>query len=217
MRHIPHVYLPPPWQGQHIELGGQVTHHLRRVLRLSDGAPVSYTDGQGRRGEGTLQGEAVLRGDETYDAPSIAKLTVAVAPPRSVDRVRFLVEKLAELGVDRLIWLKTEHTVGRPPRIDKAEAWAREALEQSRGTWMMHIDASVARIDDLDGTILVADPAGRPATRIGADTTLVVGPEGGLGPDERPGTPVSLGDRILRVETAAIVGAALLKEPHGEG
>jgi len=217
MRHIPHVYLPPPWQGHSIELGGQTTHHLWKVLRLRDGAPVSYTDGQGRRGEGTLQGEAVLRGDETCDALPIARLTVAVAPPRSVDRVRFLVEKLAELGVDRLIWLKTEHTVGHPPRIDKAEAWAREALEQSRGAWTMHIDESVARIDDLGGTILVADPGGRPATRIIADTTLVVGPEGGLGPDERPGTLVSLGDRILRVETAAIVGAALLKEPHAEG
>ena len=217
MRHIPHVYLPPPWQGQQLELGVQTAHHLRNVLRLGDGAVVSYTDGRGRRGEGTIEGATVHRGDETSEAPPIARLTLAVAPPRSTDRARFLVEKLAELGVDQLIWLKTEHTVGRPPRIDKARAWAREALEQSRGAWMMHVDESMVNIDDLGGTVLVADPGGRPATPIVADATLVIGPEGGLDPGECAGIPVRLSDRILRVETAAIVGAALLKEPHAEG
>jgi 16S rRNA (uracil1498-N3)-methyltransferase len=211
MRHVPHVFLPGPWHGHHIELGEGAVHHLRRVLRLIDGAPISYTDGEGRRGEGTLEGEAVVRGSEVREAPPHARLTIAVAPPRSADRTRFLVEKLAELGVDRLTWLRTEHTIGRPPHIDKARAWAREALEQSRGVWMMQIGDEVAAIGDLTGAILIADRAGAPAAPIGIDTTLVVGPEGGLTAEERRGTTVTLGDRVLRVETAAIIGAGLLR------
>jgi 16S rRNA U1498 N3-methylase RsmE len=211
MRHIPHLLVPPPWHGQSLTLSNQTEHHLRRVLRLNDGAALSYTDGQGRTGEGVLEGGAIRRGNESCLPQPVAKLTVAVGPPRSTDRARFLVEKLGELGVDRLVWLQTERTIGRPPRADKARAWAQEALEQSRGAWMMHIDDAMVRIADLVGMILVADPDGAPAMPIETDSTLIVGPEGGLTPEERIGTPVRLGERILRVETAAIVGAALLR------
>jgi 16S rRNA (uracil1498-N3)-methyltransferase len=211
MRHVPHVLVPSPWHGHLLNLDEQSAHHLRKVLRLRDGAAISYTDGQGRSGEGVLEDDSVARGQETCQAPSLARLTVAVAPPRSTERTRFLVEKLGELGVDHLVWLRTERTVGRPPRIDKATAWAREALEQSGGVWMMQIDDTVTPIADLEGTVLVADPEGAAAAPIRMDTTLIVGPEGGLTSTERAGTLVCLGDRILRVETAAIVGATLLK------
>jgi 16S rRNA (uracil1498-N3)-methyltransferase len=211
MRHVPHLFVPQPWQGESLTLNDRTEHHLRRVLRLNDGAALSYTDGQGRTGEGVLGDGGLVRGDESYLAPPVAKLTVAVAPPRSIDRVRFLVEKLGELGVDRLTWMLTERTNGRPPRAEKARAWAQEALEQSRGAWVMHVDDEMVRIRDLEGTILIADPSGAPAAPIETDTTLVVGPEGGLTSEERIGTPVHLGERVLRVETAAIVGAALLR------
>ena len=210
MRHVPHLLVPQPWQGESLALDDRTKHHVRRVLRLNDGAALSYTDGQGRTGEGVLHDGGLVRGGESYLPPPVAKLTVAVAPPRSTDRVRFLVEKLGELGVHRLAWLHTEWTSGRPPRAEKARAWAQEALEQSRGVWAMQIDDEMVQIGDLRGTILVADPSGAPATPIETDTTLVVGPEGGLTSEERIGILVRLGERILRVETAAIVGAALL-------
>jgi 16S rRNA (uracil1498-N3)-methyltransferase len=212
MHHVPHLLLPQPWQGSAVTVPQASLHHLRGVLRLRDGATLSYTDGEGHVGKGTLEAGVVMRGVETHVPASTEKLTLAVAPPRSNDRARFLVEKLGELGVDRLVWLKTARTNGRAPRPEKARAWARDAIEQSGGAWLMEIGRSAVGVEDLEGTVLVAEPSGGPIAPMVGDVTLVVGPEGGLAPEERLGTPVTLGPRILRVETAAIVGAVLLRK-----
>jgi 16S rRNA (uracil1498-N3)-methyltransferase len=143
---------------------------------------------------------------------------MAVAPPRAAERQRFLVEKLAELGVAELRWLATIHVSGRVPRRERAQAWAVAALEQSRGVYLMEINAEDVPPADLMPPLLVADPGGRPLSRAfsprsGTVTvTVAVGPEGGFSADELPGhaEPLSLGPRILRVETAAVVAATLI-------
>src|SRR5690606_40670004 len=100
-RHVPHVRAADGWEGSVLPLTADQTHHLRRVLRRVDGEEVSYTDGAGRIGRGRLTGDGVERGEETT-VPRPMGLTLAVAPPKSKDRARFVVEKLAELGVARL-------------------------------------------------------------------------------------------------------------------
>jgi len=208
------LYLEPPWSGSAIPLPEATRHHLHQVLRLSDGAAVTYTDGKGVTGVGMLASGTVQRGEETCVAATGAAVTIAVAPPRSNDRVRFLVEKLGELGVERLVWLRTRYGSTQPPRVVKARSWAVTAFEQSRGAWLMGIDDDLVDIDELDGDTLVADPGGVSISPAQNDVNLVIGPEGGLGVDEVMGTRVSLGSRILRVETSAIVGAALLRRKH---
>lgn len=213
MAHVPHLYLPGPWDGATLPLTDGQRHHLQRVLRLAHGSPLTYTDGQGRVGAGFLVEDGVTRDDES-DTERPSRVTVAVSPPRSRHRVRFLVEKLAELGIARLVWVRTRYTEGRPPPPDKAQAWIREALEQSRGAWEMEIGETA--LEDLDRTrLVVADPAGEAAFPAGS-STLLIGPEGGLDPGELPGDVprVSLGPTVLRVETAAIAGAALLRDAH---
>jgi 16S rRNA (uracil1498-N3)-methyltransferase len=210
-RHVPHVLAADGWDGPILPLSEDQAHHLRRVLRLADGEEVSYTDGSGRLGVGRMVENGVERGEE-WTVPRPIDLTVAVAPPKSKDRARFLVEKLAELGVARLLWVKTRFTEGKPPAAAKARAWAVAALEQSRGAWLMSIGESDLADLDSDG-LVVADPHGdEPPSHA---KTLLVGPEGGLHPAELPpgADTVSLGSTILRVETAAIVGAALLGLP----
>lgn len=213
MAHTPHLYLPGPWDGDTLQLPDGQRHHLERVLRLTEGSRLSYTDGEGRVGVGRLAGGGVTRGHESeVERPS--RVTVAVAPPRSRDRVRFLVEKLTELGVARLLWVRTRHTEGRPPAPGKAQAWVKGALEQSRGAWEMEVGETT--LEDLDRTrLVVADPAGEAAFPVGR-STLLIGPEGGLDPGELPGDVprVSLGPTVLRVETAAVAGAALLRDAH---
>ncbi|NIA24848.1 MAG: hypothetical protein GWP04_04700 [Gammaproteobacteria bacterium] len=211
MRHVPHLYLEPPWGGSAVPMSEAVQHHLYDVLRLTDGATVSYTDGRGRTGEGTLSSGMVQRGDEVCVTPPVAAVAIAVAPPRSSERTRFLVEKLGELGIERLVWLRTVHGNTRVPRADKVHSWARSALEQSRGAWLMEVRDGLFDAEDLEGRLLVADPGGAPIVSAQSDVTLLIGPEGGFAAGEVPGSPVSLGDRILRVETAAIVGAVLLR------
>lgn len=213
MAHIPHLCVPGPWDGATLPLTDSQQHHLRRVLRLAEGSPLTYTDGRGRAGAGLLGEEGVTRGDES-DIERPSHVTMAVSPPRSRHRVRFLVEKLTELGVAHLLWVRTRHTVGRPPAPDKARAWVREALEQSRGAWEM--DIGEAALEDLDvARLVVADPVGDAAFPSGT-SILLIGPEGGVDPAELPrNVPrVSLGPTVLRVETAAIAGAALFREAH---
>lgn len=214
--HVPHLLVAPPWDGDVLSLSDGQAHHLHRVLRTEVGEPVSYTDGTGRRGVGILEPGSVRRGDEQLVPPPAPRLTLAVAPPRAAERARFLVEKVAELGVDRLVWLSFERGQGRPPRVDKAAAWAQGALEQSRGAWLMTIDGPVT-MDELEGTVWIADPDGAGPAVVKEDLTVVVGPEGGIAPQETiaGSMMVSLGARVLRVETAAVVAAALVLHYSG--
>lgn len=147
MGHIPHLYVPPPWGVSVLPLTEQQDHHLRRVLRSVELAPVSYTDGEGTVGRGELGPEGLQRGEESHMPRPSPTLSVAVAPPHSVDRVRFIVEKLGELGADRLLWLTSDFGQARAPRADKSMQWARGALEQSRGAWLMTISDNIAPSD----------------------------------------------------------------------
>ncbi len=217
MPHVPHLYLPAPWEGPELALPPPAAHHLRRVLRRGDGAAVTYTDGAGALGDGTLHGGSLRRGEErSVPLPSPA-VTVAVAPPRSADRARLVVEKLAELGVDRLIWVRTEHGQARPPQPAKVRAWAVGALEQSRGAHLLAADEGAVAPGDLTGTLWVADPSGDPPPAGAGPVTVLVGPEGGLAPGEVPahGRRIGLGSRVLRTETAAVAAAVLALQAAG--
>ena len=212
MAHIPHLLLPDPWGDDGIELHAAQRDHLAKVLRRSRGSTVSYTDGAGRRGEGTWEGDVVARGTEITVARPSPALCLAVAPPRSRDRARFLVEKLAELGVDELCWLETRFGQADPPGDEKARAWSVGALEQSRGSWLMEVSGP-SSLDELDGVLVVADLTGSDAVPLGASRyTVLVGPEGGFDESEIPdhSARVKLSDRVLRTETAAIVSAAVM-------
>ena len=135
MRHIPHLLLEGSWSGSELELTSAQQSHLVRVLRLEVGDPVSYTDGRGMAGSGHLGEGAIVRGPESaVERPS--DLVVVAAPPENRDRVRFMVEKLAEIGVAELLFLDSRLGEGRPPRSDRLHAWAVAALEQSRGVML---------------------------------------------------------------------------------
>lgn len=213
MRHVPHLYLPRPW-GEDLRVPDRLRGHLERVLRRHPGDPVTYTDGEGTIGWGVYDSGVVVRGREERTIRESASLTMAVAPPKPTERRRFLVEKLAELGVDRLVFLTTRHGGHRAPRLDKAESWAIGALEQSRGSRKLQLEGPASVSQRWNGATLVADREGHPFLDVvspAEDTVVLVGPEGGFDPDEVPeyAVRVSLGDRVLRVETAAVVAAAL--------
>jgi 16S rRNA (uracil1498-N3)-methyltransferase len=206
MGHIPHLLIPAPWEGPRIEIGGGQADHLRRVLRHRPGEPVTYTDGAGEIGSG-IYDDAVMRGQEV-SSPRPSDLVVVAAPPASKDRLRFMVEKLAELGVAELRFLSTIRGQGRVPAESKLKEWAVSALEQSGGSWLMRTSVPSVGLDRIEEPYVICDRGGdpgRPRAR-----TIVIGPEGGWDESEIPvGVPrFGLGDTTLRVETAAVVAAA---------
>lgn len=209
MKHIPHLVIPAPWAGDDLPVSVLQSRHLSKVLRVNRGDRVTYTDGLGMVGDGILGGQVVRRGDEE-EIPRPYALEVAAAPPANKDRQRFLVEKLAEIGVARLLWLHTKHGKNRPPAAQKSFAWALSAVEQSRGAWLMEIAPVLTTWSDLEGPIVVCERTGGVMPE--RPRTVVIGPEGGFADDEIPdsSTTWDLGPTVLRVETAATVAAARL-------
>ena len=209
MAHIPHLFIPGPWVEDRLHVSDEQRRHLEKVLRLGQGGEVGYTDGIGSLGSGQYLASGVIRGEEGQ-APRPSDLAVVSAPPDSRERARFLVEKLAELGVAGLRFLDTRHGHGRPPKVDRLRSWAVAGLEQSRGAWLMETSDELVTLVDMDGPYAVCEIGGsrqRPSAR-----TVVVGPEGGWAPGEIPDAAprYGLGDTVLRVETAALVAAARL-------
>jgi 16S rRNA (uracil1498-N3)-methyltransferase len=216
VRHIPHLYLPAPWGDGVIPLNPGAVRHLTKVLRLGPGTGLSYTDGAGTVGDGTLDttATAVVRGVERAVAPPVPRITLAAAPPHDSARARYLVEKAAELGVAQVCWLATTATQGRPPKPARAQAWATAALQQARAAHLTAIGASIPLAELGSGAVVTERGGGDVDPEWWADgsVTVVVGPEGGLTADEIARFPrrMGLGDRVLRTETAAVVAASLV-------
>jgi len=209
MGHVPHLLVPGPWAGDEVEVSGEQRRHLEKVLRLGDGEPVSYTDGQGLAGDGQLLSGRVVRGQEIL-VPAPSDLIVVAAPPDNRDRARFMVEKLAEMGVAELLFLDTRHGHGRPPNASKLRSWSVSGLEQSRGAWLMRTSHALVALAEIDGPFVVCDRGGGREAPLAR--TVVIGPEGGWASGEIPEEAMrwDLGDTVLRVETAALVAAARL-------
>jgi 16S rRNA (uracil1498-N3)-methyltransferase len=204
--------------------GGEATiddeteHHLRRVLRLRDGDVVSVTDGQGRwcLAVVVVDGNALRLEASTpvvVESAPTRTITIAAAMPKG-DRLDWMVQKVTELGVDRLVLLHAEHSVVRwkPDRVEhqlaRLQRIADEALRQSRRVQRMTIDAPVTATDVL-GQFVAAEPGGR--TLRAGDTALAVGPEGGWSALELAvcRDRIDLGPTILRTETAAVAVSTL--------
>ena len=160
-------------------------------------------------GQGSLGNDGVVRAQEERWAPADVLVTVAVAAPNRSERARFVVEKLAELGVDRLIWLDTSRGEGRPPPPAKAKGWAVAALEQSQGAFLMEV-AGPTQPGALGGRLFAAVPGGGLLPVLTANATLIVGPEGGWGGERSAPKPQR--SSLPRLRWNAPAGSGLASE-----
>lgn len=152
-------------------------------------------------------------------------LTVAFALTKG-DRPELTVQKLTEIGIDRIVPFTAERTVVRwdddkaARNVARWRSIAREAAAQAHRAWLPEVIDVVtfataaalpgAALTDLDGDAPTAD-----------QTTWLVGPEGGWSPEEvaiAARLPrVRIAGHVLRAETAAIVSGALLAALRGVG
>ena len=193
-------------------------HHLERVLRLRAGDVVTVAGGAGGWRRCTLGPEGRLEPDgEVVHEPAPAPLlTVAFALTKG-ERPELAVQKLTELGVDRIVPFPAARSVARWDadralrHVERLRRVAREAAVQSRRARLPEVGdlGSLAALLQEPGAAL-ADPGGDPPSL--ALPTIVVGPEGGFTAEERAlaRATVRLGPHVLRAETAAMAGGALL-------
>lgn len=213
-------------------LEGDEARHLARVLRAAVGDPVRVFDGSGI--EWAARVAAIGRDEVTLDvgpptaeaAPAGVALTLAVALPKG-ERQKWLVEKLTELGVARLVPLVTTRGVAEatPAALERLRRGVIEACKQCGRSRLMEI-AVPATIAEASAALpagsrtILCDPDAPPLDAealSGAAAVLgLVGPEGGFTPEETAvalsagGVRARLGPHVLRVETAAVALAARL-------
>ena len=191
-------------------------HHLERVLRLRPGDRVTASDGHG--GWRTCTFGPVLEpvGEVVRSDRPSPLVTVAFVPTKG-DRPEWAVQKLTEVGVDRIVPVAASRSVVRwgadrgPAHVERLRRVAREAAMQCRRTWLPEVDdvTPFASVAALPGACLALPGGGPPSL---GHPVVLVGPEGGWSPEEvGAGLPaVALGPHVLRAETAAVLAGGLL-------
>ena len=208
-------------------VGGDLAHHLGRVLRVQVGAAVVLGDGVG----GTAECRVTAVGKQRIDLEALTsrrepprqpRVVLAFAPPKQ-QRGEWLFEHGTEVGVAVFAPVWTERT---RPHGERPERWQRivaAAAGQCDRAWIPELAAAqdlnaFLQRADLPAQRVLAVAAGEPlaAAHDTAAVCLLVGPEGGFSAAERQTAiaagfaPRRFGPHVLRTETAAAVGVALL-------
>lgn len=206
-------------------------HHLLHVLRCRAGSELVLFDGQGHIGEAVVESVTrrsvvcrVLR-SFTSQRPWAGGLTVAVSPPKG-DRLRWMIEKLTELGVQRICLLRCSRTIVEPgeTKLDKLRSTAAAACKQSRQAWLPELEpfaelrVLVEQTKASGELLYFAHPPdelsagsipessrpqhGAPSESSGVSRSeygrklLLIGPEGGFTDEER-GTAINAGGQLI--------------------
>jgi 16S rRNA (uracil1498-N3)-methyltransferase len=204
-------------------------HHLGRVLRLRSGDCITVTDGRGTWRSANLgsgwptRADIEWNGEVSLVARRLQPVSVGFALTKG-DKPETVVQKLAELGVDRIVPFVAEHSVAKwdadkaARNVARLRVIAAEALQQSRQAWLSEIAemTSFAALAGENGAGEFGMPAradrGGVALSESKVRFVLIGPEGGWSDAERALLPHSVGiaPAVLRAETAAIVAGALL-------
>ena len=193
-------------------------HHLLRVLRVKPSDAVTVSDGKGKWCLAVLNADASINAtSEVF--PTVAPswhLTVAFSLVKG-DRPEWTVQKLTEIGIDEIVVLApTVRSVVRwdhdrsNKNIERLRRVAREAAMQSRRTWLPNVHGVIEM--STIANLFIADPSG--VCLDASHRAIAVGPEGGFAPQETEDCDglVSLGDTVLRAETAAVSAAVLMSD-----
>jgi 16S rRNA (uracil1498-N3)-methyltransferase len=232
-------YLPEKITGDTASITeAEQLHHLRDVLRLKVGDEITVFDGEGNEYRCTIreldnkQAILVVKAGKPAQTP-ILRLTIACAIPKQ-SKMDEIIDKLTQLGVNTIIPLVTERVIvkmdeAKGTRLERWKKIARSAAEQSHrntlpvispvtnlkevlnqsGNYQLKLAPTLeGERETLKEVLMDSKPA---------SILVLIGPEGDFTPQEvldilRAGfRPISLGDLVLRVETAAIAVASYIR------
>jgi 16S rRNA (uracil1498-N3)-methyltransferase len=237
----PLFLVPDLGGGDTVVLTGAEAHHAVTVKRLTVGETVLLADGRGGLAEATVA--EVERGRVTFAV--LSRTALAEADPRFVvaqalakgERADLAVEVLTELGVDEIIPWSASRSISqwKGDKVGKGvEKWRRTALEASKQSRRARIpivaelastSAVAGRIAGAEAAFVLHEDAREPLSGVTVpscgEVLLIVGPEGGVAPDELDrfaeagALPVRLGSEVLRTSTAGAAALAVLSISSG--
>jgi 16S rRNA (uracil1498-N3)-methyltransferase len=214
------------------------TRHLRDVLRLREGEEIHIFDGEGKEFLGAIKKISksetlleIIREITPSALESSLDLTLAIALLKG-EKFDLVVQKSAELGVNRIIPLNTRRAdvkiAGGEKKLERWRKIALEAAKQCGRAKLLQIDKPIdfkEFVETTGGTrILFAERSGMSFSEIKTAEQIiaVVGAEGGWEDSEIEAARekgfqiITLSGRILRAETAAIVVTVILQHRFGD-
>lgn len=241
---MPRFYCPPPLPlSGTFDLPPDAAHHASRVLRLREGDPVQIFDGLGNERHGViaeLSGKrVVISGITAVDSNRESPLRVLLAQAlSSSEKMDWVIQKATELGAAEIQPIDTERSVARlsaeraTKRLEHWQQVAISACEQCGRNTLPLIHAPLDIMVWLQQTKSISDakyillPEGAASLHDQAKpqgkTVLLIGAEGGFSQAESTAalhcgfTSIRLGSRVMRTETAAIAGLAVLQTLWGD-
>lgn len=224
-------------EGGSCTLDGPEGHHAATVQRLRVGEELVLSDGQGgtatavvtAAGRGSLELQIINRGYAEAPSPRL----VVIQGIAKGERGELAVQAMTEVGVDEIVPWAAARSVAqwRGERGDRSrDRWvstAREAAKQARRAWLPVVaPAASTREAAARATLVLHEEAKERLATVdlpadAGEIALVVGPEGGITPEEvaafeaAGARPVRLGDAVLRTSTAGTAALAVLSTRLG--
>jgi 16S rRNA (uracil1498-N3)-methyltransferase len=216
--------------GDTLTLDGPEGHHAATVQRLRVGESVLLGDGRGTLvrasitavGKGTLD---LALGERSYEPQPIPRIVVIQGIAKG-DRGELAVQAMTEVGVDVVVPWAAARSIAQWKSDKQRQRWAdtaREAAKQSRRARVPVVEPPASTKDltgRLNGAFVLHEEASAPVSTVELpaldDIVLVVGPEGGITPDELAtfeaagAQAVRLGSSVLRTSTAGPAAIAAL-------
>lgn len=215
-----------------VVVDGAEGRHAADVRRLAVGEPVSVGDGHGALVHGTVaevsRSRIVVAAAQRLQVPAADPAYVVIQALAKGGRDLDAVEAMTEVGVDAVIGWQAARSVARwsERTTEKWRATAREAAKQSRRAWVPEVSgpartAEVAeRLRAADVAVVLHEEAMAPLATMAVpdsgEVVVVVGPEGGLAPEEidaftaAGASACRLGDSVLRTSTAGVAALSVL-------
>jgi len=211
-------------------LDAEESRHAIRVLRMSEGDPLTLTDGSGF----FYTAQIAIADSKKCEFNILEKrevkkrdfsIHIAIAPTKNADRMEWFVEKAVEIGVEEISFILCKNSERKTVNMDRIWKIAVSALKQSQQAWLPKINEVVPLnrifnspadqkfIAHVDST----NPKQLQSAALAAKKYLIlIGPEGDFSPEELATAiqhgfvKVSLGAHRLRTETAGLVAVQVL-------
>lgn len=208
------------------------SQHCVKVLRMREGDTLQVVDGIGHRYTCVLLDahpkRAMVELLDCHEVPLSwpQSITIAVAPTKMLDRMEWMVEKLVEIGVNRIVPLRCARSERKDLKTERIEKIAVSAMKQSLKAWMPEIcpmtdfDDAISKIQASQKYIAYCSDEYEKINLAKAyvpvtDMAVMIGPEGDFTEQEVSHAinagyvPVTLGENRLRTETAALYSCSI--------
>jgi 16S rRNA (uracil1498-N3)-methyltransferase len=226
------LYYTTNIDGSSAILPEEESFHCIKILRNKVQDKIFFTDGRGSMFEGLIKEANTkkvlvdIQKEERNFKQRAYYLHIAIAPTKNIDRTEFFIEKAVEIGIDEISFLKSERSERKEVKLERLQKIAISAMKQSKKAYLPVLNPMLTLKDflkrDLDKSENYVASLGENNQAYlhdlskNANQTILIGPEGDFSASEvdmciqHNFKPLSLGESILRTETAGIFACAAI-------